>query len=170
MLRTYLDANRVYRLQVWDTRYRVENVSLIHDHPWNFKSTIIAGKLFNTRYQLRPYHHGKPYDEAALYHEKVIVAGEGGGVEGKSELVLLNKQPVETYLEGDSYSQQWFEIHESTFVDGTVTVIERQWPKEDRDRALVYYPVGEAWVSAEPRPATPEEIETITKNALERWF
>lgn len=171
MLRTYLDKDRVYRLQVWGKRYRVDNVSLIHDHPWNFKSTIIAGKIFNTRYQLRPY---KP-DQAmkrgeSLFNEKVIVAGEGGGVEGETQTVILNEQPFEEYSQGDTYTQRWNEIHKSEYIDGSVTIIEREWPKKDRDRALVYYPNGEQWVSAEPRPATPEEILDITKNALERWF
>lgn len=173
MLRTYLDEQRIFRLQVWDNRYRIPGVSLIHDHPWNFKSKIIAGELWNTRYVRRDV----DWNDASValdtdrkfYSEKVIIAGEGGGVRGNAHDVELLRQDTELYKEGEEYSQRWYEVHESNFSDGTVTIIERDF-KEDKDAALVYYPMNEEWVSAEPRPATKEEVLAIVGNSLERWF
>jgi hypothetical protein len=52
---------------------------------------------------------------------------------------------------------------------GTVTIVERRF-KADTEHAFVFYPRNEKWVSAEPRPATPEEVITITQIALRRWF
>ena len=43
MLRLYLSDN--IRLHVWTTEHRVENVSDIHDHPWDFISTVLFGQL-----------------------------------------------------------------------------------------------------------------------------
>src|SRR5258708_2352757 len=47
MLRTYLDEQHTYRLNIWTDELASPGVSLIHDHPWHFHSWILAGKLTN---------------------------------------------------------------------------------------------------------------------------
>ena len=48
-----LDDRREYRLHVWDPSNCVEEPP-IHDHPYDFTSTIIAGEMTNTRYEEDP--------------------------------------------------------------------------------------------------------------------
>ena len=48
-----LDDRREYRLHVWDPTECVEEPP-VHDHPYDFTSTVIAGELTNMRYQDDP--------------------------------------------------------------------------------------------------------------------
>lgn len=156
MLRLHLSDE--IRLNVWDRRYRVPNVSLIHNHPWNFESTVIAGSLHNVRYcsGTTPYSFG------------LIKPGPGGGLLQELGIVNLDNCFPEIYREGDSYTQYHDEIHISQPTDGTVTLNLRT--RVGEDTAHVYWPSGTDWVSAEPRKATDAEVNDITGAALRRWF
>lgn len=162
MLRLHLDYD--VRLNVWDSRYRVKNVSLMHSHPWNFKSLIVAGKLQNFRFE--PVVGSAPdYPE---YEYAVIKPGPGGGLRENKGLIMLRSFSPEFYVEGEEYNQLHSEIHVSEPCDGTVTLNERQ--RVGEDIANVYWPKGTEWVSAEPRPAKLHEVRDITEAALKKWF
>jgi hypothetical protein len=63
-----LDDRREYRLHVWDPSSSVGEPP-IHDHPYDFTSTVIAGEMTNTRYEedpLGPSYHRVRY---TLPHE-----------------------------------------------------------------------------------------------------
>lgn len=160
MLRLYLTKET--RLHVWSDSHTVPNVSDIHDHPWNFRSTVVAGELRN--YRFTPVERG-----ASRFLTRRILCGPGGCVMGEPAYVNLYEGVREIYFEGDDYYQGASEIHRSEPIDGTVTIITRAF-LDDSDHANVFWRPGEEWVSAEPRPATPEEIKAITGNALRMWF
>ncbi len=163
MLRLYLSggAQRL-RLHVWDSRFAVPGVSVIHNHPWDFTSYIIAGRLENHLFDPHPF-YGKQYVCQS------IKCGEGGGLEGRSFIKRMRVSPPMTYLEGNHYYQVAQQVHASVPQDGTVTVIERVFGG-DQDHAQVFWEPGLEWVSAEPRPATEEEVRKICLNAIEKWF
>lgn len=165
MLRTYLDADKRYRLHVWTGQDRVPDVSDIHTHPWDFESTIIAGKLRNVRYE----DYENPEEGTEVFHRQLIKCGVGGCSIGEPELANLYRFSEERYEEGDYYYQEAREIHASYPEDGTVTLIDRTFGT-DVDHAHVYFPQGKSWISAEPRPATPNEVRRITELALDKWF
>src|SRR6266702_4521226 len=71
MFRLYL--TKEWRLHLWDDRFKVPNVTMIHDHPWDFDSYILAGKLTNQVYQKVP-------NCAWSHREETIVCGPGGGL------------------------------------------------------------------------------------------
>jgi hypothetical protein len=48
-----LDDRRECRLYIWDQSYYAGEPP-VHDHPYNFTSTIIAGELTNVRYAQDP--------------------------------------------------------------------------------------------------------------------
>ena len=48
-----LDDRREFRLHVWDPT-DCEGDPPIHDHPYAFTSTVVAGELTNTRYRQDP--------------------------------------------------------------------------------------------------------------------
>ena len=77
MLRLYL--TKEIRLHVWDTAYQVPNVSLLHDHPWDFTSVVIAGCMENRLYSQG---HGTPFEFAT------ILCGTGGGIKSAAEEIL----------------------------------------------------------------------------------
>lgn len=167
-LRTYFGpvyAPKKYRLNLWDSRFTVKNVSTIHTHPWDFKSVIVAGVFANQRYtvgdpndnKLRPTHHGT-----------IIKTGEGGGLVKEPKLnIVLMRQAIELYGPGDVYGQTADEVHETIFKDGTVTLNERVG---DTERAEVYWDFGTDWVDAVPRPATPAEARDAVLRSLREWF
>lgn len=179
MLRTYV--SKTMRMHVWDSRYRVPGVTMLHTHPWDFESLIVAGAVRQYRYEIaytgtRPDPLPGVSDDAFFesigferYVEGTIVCGEGGGECEPPTPVYLRRGEAEVYGEGEMYRQDADEIHESLPDDGTVTLINRTF-RANTEVAHVYWPHGGSWVSAEPRPATPEEVETIVTASLERWF
>lgn len=152
----------VGRIHVWDSSLTTQKVSTIHTHPWPLRSTIISGELINQRFKLTEFESGLPY-----MHSR-IATGEGGGLIGEPNEVRLIAMVPETYGPGQTYEQTPNEIHCSIPQDGTVTLIERpQGPP--LEEASVYWPRGTQWVSAEPKPAEPWQVERIINYALARW-
>lgn len=163
MLRTYLDPAHKYRLNLWHASIRKPGVSMIHDHPWDFTSTIIEGSIVNERFievacDLSACH----------YSYATIKCGPGGGMVNCQGDIDLHSLPVELYAPGDTYTQKSNEIHQSRALDGTVTLIERTF-HPDTEHARVFWRRGMKWVDAEPRVATREEIATVTQAALALW-
>lgn len=158
MLRLYLPGEA--RLHVWDTRYAFPGASPIHDHlQWGLTSTILSGGLTNFRYKEGS---GKPY------HWARFKAGYGAKQLHEAEVMLLQRQRGEQYLVGQTYSQEPNEIHETCADYGTVSLMQKR-PSADGETARIFWPEGTEWGSAEPRPATAEEVKAITSYALERW-
>jgi len=166
-----LSLSREIRMHVWDNRYAVPGVSTVHDHPWDFESEIIVGEMRNVRYHchgaLKIAHFRYPNHDPK-YNKQTIICGPGGCAMGEPEAVFLDREPPERYLAGSVYVQKRDEIHDSKFIDGTVTLVTRTF-YEDTEHAHVFWQ-GDKWVSAEPRPANLVEVRAIVNNALETWF
>jgi hypothetical protein len=168
MLRTYLSLE--VRLHVWHSGFKFKEgdqiASELHTHPWNFHSLVVAGRVRNYRF-LEVAGTSLGTGQAIPRKRQTIRCGEGGGLIGDPVDVFLAEQPTETFEEGETYTQKAEEIHRSLPDDGTVTIIEREF-LDDTEHAFVYFR-GE-WISAEPRPATPEEVAEITGFALQTRF
>jgi hypothetical protein len=154
MLRLYL--TKEIRLHVWDSTYQVPNVSLLHDHPWDFTSVVIAGHMENRLYSQG---HGTPFQYAT------ILCGPGAGQKTEPQSILLYEYRSEQLDPGCIYHQAAEDIHASFPAPGTVTVVERFF-KPDAEHARVFWPMGEQWVSAEPRPATNQEVMSICRKVV----
>lgn len=155
----------VGRIHVWDSRLRVPLVSDIHAHPWALRSTIISGELINQRFSVLE----RPSELTLPYCRSPIATGEGGGLVGTTDEVLLVGGAPEFYHSGNSYSQTADEIHRSIPQDGTVTLLERQ-QGEPLQETWVFWPRGTSWVSAEPRELEGDwELQPIIAYALARW-
>ena|ERR1700741_3262415 len=160
-----LNLGREGRIHVWDDRFAVPNVSVIHTHPWNLHSTVFSGRIVNIRYNEHPTFN-KYKDPTHM--RQTIQCGEGGCIRGEPTPLYLMEQPTEVYLAQSSYMQEADEIHESRPDRGTVTLLQR--PKgPEMELAHVYWPYGTQWVSAEPRVATRDEMSAIVGHALECW-
>ena len=156
MLRLYLPQDM--RINIWHSKFRVPDVSLIHTHPWHFTSLIERGRLTNIRYELTD---GEPTHEQAP-----IKPGQNGGITGCSKLVSLQSFNPEFYGLEETYSQRAHEIHLSSPQDGCVTINKRA--RVGADQALVFWSVGKSWVSAEPRKANADEIRAFCLAAIDR--
>lgn len=162
MFRLYL-GGKATRLHVWDNRFRTINVSDVHDHPWNFKSQVVAGRLVNQRYSI---------DSGFFtpnYLVTTIQCGAMACTMTEPKPVSLVDEAAEVYGEGATYAQHKSEIHCSQPTNGTVTVIERTFG-QDTEHARVFWPAGEQWVDAKPRAATVDEVLAMSRQSLERWF
>ncbi len=156
MLRLHLPGET--RLHVWDSRHAFANVSTIHDHlQWGLSSTIVSGRLVNHRFTEGL---GDPYMAVTLK------PGENCHFKDAPSHTLLRRGVAEIYISGDTYAQEPNEIHESVPDIGTITLM-RKYPTPDGDSARVFWPAGEKWGTAEPRPATTEEVTAITSHALQ---
>lgn len=173
MLRWHLSDE--YRLNIWDDRFRVPNVSMIHTHPWNFDSLVVAGRLDNIRLREKLKSDDNLSIEANLrsggnLHKrgKIVPGVNNVGLEFDSEEeVWLFHSKTEKLSEGCVYHQEAEEIHASYPVNGSVTLNHRV--RVGEDIAFVYWNTDK-WISAKPRVATIEEIVVITKYSLEKWF
>lgn len=168
-LRTYFgpESNpKEFRLNLWDSRLSVPNVSTIHDHPWHFDSLIVAGHFSNQRYEMIADGEDLKLLGKDRYTYTTIKTGEGGGLE-KTPLRNARLRPfsLENYHPGDVYHQHSEEIHETVFTDGCVTLNKRT-KVGDGEHARVFWPAGTDWVDAIPRAATKVEVAAITENAL----
>lgn len=161
MMRTKLRDRA--RLHVWSKALQVPDVSLIHDHPWPLRSTIIAGWLKNVKYaELSP-----EVVYTTTHYRQMIATGEGGGpIDGTVMAVHLSLREAMDYFRGDTYTQAPAEVHSSHPEDGCVTLMERPMGPP-LQRATVYWLAGKSWVSAEPRPATDAEVHAASVAALE---
>lgn len=159
MFRLYL--SKAIRLHVWDSRFKVENVTTIHNHPWDFESEVISGGMVNAVYS------EWEADLPATHDRTEIVCGTGGGMTDIPPCpTILRCNFRRAYLPGETYKMTAEDLHESDYVDGSITLVERFF-RENTENALVYVPHGTKWVSAEPRKATLEEINAMAIKALE---
>lgn len=154
MLRLYLNDRD--RLNIWHNDGRI-GASPIHDHYWGFQSFILAGKLINLRYIQSE--DGEPKTRFK------IITGEGTIVLEGPEDDKLKLVSMWSYYPGETYTQIPADIHETHFIDGTITVIRRTQYLEQRDRANVWTDRGMPYVSAEPRTATKDEIMMFVEAA-----
>jgi hypothetical protein len=150
-----LDDQREFRLHVWDPSRNVGEPP-IHDHPYDFTSTIIAGELTNTRYVEDPAGDEYVRLRYSLPEED----------QRRSDTVRLSGA-TETFAEGATYRQLAHELHASGQQPGTVTVIQCTWG-EPRELTVCLRDVG-SWRSGQGRDATGQEIKAFTAKALE-WF
>lgn len=166
MMRAYPDRDKRWRLNIWDSRLAVPNVSTIHDHPWHFQSWVLSGAFTNIRYQCLEREIDSRLD--LPYMRWRIQTGEGGGPREAASACFLRKSAVESLKRGMTYSQRADEVHESRYVDGCVTINDRR-RLPDGEHAYVFWPAGGHWVDAEPRAATFTEIRRTLGLALEGW-
>lgn len=168
MLRTYF-TDRV-RLQVWDHKYEIPGNNAVHDHPWDFRSTIVAGVLRNQRFMVD---HDPPHPTRRPYHCQRIRPGMEGIEHGAPTVRQLWTPSLETYGVGDSYEQEAKELHRTDYDDGTVTLIVRERVVA-QDLAWSCWPVDldgdPPWVLFRVREATTDEVLDITARSLGRWF
>jgi len=151
LLALRLDDRREHRLHVWDRA----GVPPIHDHPYDFTSTVIVGELVNTRYVEDPSGVEYARERYALGDEE----------ERRDDTVRL-VGTSETLRAGARYHQRADELHDSRPVPGTVTVLEFQPVSPDPPELTVCRRRGTPWVSGQARAATWAEVERITAAAL----
>lgn len=171
-----LRINKEVRLHVWHNGLVYSNKpSVIHNHPWDFESTIIVGSLRNVRYYSDDETRPIPFtvEEAkvmnakpATHHVGQILCGPGGYILPDSiKEAYLEISQVDEYKAGERYVQHSNEFHNTVFQNGTVTIVERAF-KEDTEHAKVAFGLDGRWESAEPRAATEEEIQLGIRAAL----
>jgi hypothetical protein len=148
-----LDERREYRLHIWGPNYSVGEPP-VHDHPFDFTSTIIAGEMTNTRYEETP--SGVEY-----YRVRYSASNEDAR---RTDTVRLSGTAT-TLSADDHYSQLAHELHDSRQLPGTVTIIRMAF--KDVPELTVCSRGEAAWVSGQARPASPEEVQRITTTALE---
>lgn len=148
MMRTYLDPERQFRLNLWHSCLRNPGISTMHTHPWVFRSTVLCGGIENTRW--KRVNAGK----GAAYNEDTITCGpradaskEGALLSGNPQRVYLTPDPAEVYAPGTSYIQEASEIHTTRFRDGSATLMHRGDPCSGHE-ASVFWPADEEWGDA----------------------
>jgi hypothetical protein len=147
-----LDDRREYRLHVWGPSYRVGEPP-VHDHPFDFTSTIIAGEMTNTRYDEHP---------SGAEYRRVRYSPPNEDDRRTDTVRLVG---TSTTLEaGGQYSQLAHELHDSRQLPGTVTIIRRAF--NDVPELTVCSRNDGTWVSGRSRPAAPDEVKRITATAL----
>ena len=151
-----LDERREYRLHVWDPSSSVGEPP-IHDHPFDFASTVIAGEMINTRYE---------EDPLGVEYRRVRYTPPNED-DRRSDSVRLSGTAA-TLGAGGQYHQLAHELHDSRQLPGTVTIIRRTFTKAVSELTVCHREEA-AWVSGRSRPAGPADVKRITSTALEHF-
>jgi hypothetical protein len=149
-----LDDRREHRLHVWGPTYAVGEPP-VHDHPYDFASTVVVGELTNTRYV---------EDPAGVEYQRVRYSPTDEDARTTDTVKLSSTATV--LRAGDEYTQRAQDLHDSRQVPGTVTLLRMSFVDV---AALTVCTRDARWVSAQARPATPAEVEAITGAALDRF-
>lgn len=157
-----LFVGKVGRVHVWHKGLRYPNVSMVHNHSWDLKSTVVSGRLNNVRYAKSDEGHSmaKPFDGTRL-----LTGFDCKEIKPLPE-TWLREKGVELYTPGMEYAQKAAEIHRTDAEDGTVSVMLRN--EVENGEADVYWPRGTEWGTAQPRPATEAEIKLACGLAIEK--
>jgi hypothetical protein len=155
LLSLRLGDRREFRLHVWDPTCCVGELP-IHDHPYDFTSTIIAGELTNTR-----------YEEGPAGDEYVRFRYSPGAEAGRRADAVRLSSTATTFAEGSEYRQLARELHASGQQPGTVTAIRCSWVEEPE--LTVCFRDESSWCAGLGRDATRDEVKSFTAKALE-WF
>jgi hypothetical protein len=150
-----LDDQRQYRLHVWDPSH-ADGDPPVHDHPYDFTSTVIAGQLTNTRYR------ESPTGEAFVRFRYP----PGREDLRRSDTVALSSTAT-TITEGGEYGQLAHELHTSGQLAGTVTAIRCR--SVEVPELTVCLRAPRSWRSGQARDATRQEVKRVAAQALE-WF
>jgi hypothetical protein len=154
LLALWLDEGKEHRLHVWDPGAAVGDPP-IHDHPFDFTSTVIAGEMTNTRYEESTSGVEYQRERYSLPDEETRVA----------DTIRLAGSATR-FAAGQSYSQAAHELHSSDQTPGTITILRRA-VKPVSVLTVCRVP-GSAWVPGRSRPASAAEVNRITTEALER--
>jgi hypothetical protein len=157
LLGLWLDDRREHRLHVWAPE-RSDEDPPIHDHPFDFTSTVVVGALVNTRYVERA--------SGGEYVRERFVAGN----EHDRQVDTVRLEGSATTLgEGDCYAQVAHELHDSRQVPGTVTLIRFAPADLSGVELTVCRRPGAPWVSGQARDARPDEVRRSTAAALSHF-
>lgn len=161
-IKAYVDPAKTQRVNIYHQMFVVPGISLHHDHPWKLESHIAAGELTNRRYV-----RSDPEDEGATcFMEGQIDCVNFQGMSSWTKKTWLHGMTPEVYTAGMRYEQEPDEIHATTAIDGTVTVMRRSPPVGD-GTARIFWPAGTEWVDA-TRKLRGKEIMEATGLALEK--
>ncbi len=149
-----LDDKRRYRLHVWDPTSSIGEPP-IHDHPFDFTSTVIAGEMTNTRYE---------EDPLGVEYRRVRYTPPNEA-DRRSDTVRLSGTPT-TFTAGSQYHQLAHELHDSRQLPGTVTIIRRAFTRNGSE-LTVCHREETGWASGRSRPAAPADVKRITATALD---
>lgn len=165
MFRLYL--SKTVRLHVWLPSFIKEAVSTIHNHPWDFESTVIFGKITNYKYITLSI-NDEIWKDFSHMKQEIICGPNGCSTDKLPKKVLLQTSGVDVIRAGSIYNMRKDEIHETRASEGTITIINRKF-YEDTEHADVFYPIGQEWISAIPHEAREFEIQTMKQTIQELY-
>jgi hypothetical protein len=167
--RCYFGAGDRWRLNIWHDKFAMPNVSIIHDHPWDFRSWIISGEFTNQIYRMGTNVYDGYVQSARppTHHCQYLRTGIGGGLIGDCYDVFLHAEQPEYMKTAMTYKQGRKQIHASFPANGAVTLNDRR--NRVGEDARVFWPLGTHWVSAHPRVASKDEVNMLATYALARW-
>ena len=154
LLALRLDDRREHRLHVWDPDGG-DGDPPIHDHPYDFTSTVIVGELTNTRYVEDPT--GDEYCRERYSPENEERPANRHGAPGRhldhasAPAIATTSSPTSCTAAARSRAPS-----PSSAAPGV-----------DRPELTVCRRPGAPWVSGQARPATPDEVTRITTAALD---
>jgi hypothetical protein len=152
LLGLWLDERKEHRLHVWAPEAPTGDPP-IHDHPFDFTSTVVVGELVNTRY----------VEDAAgdeYVRERRALADES---DRRVDTIRLVGEPT-TFRAGDTYQQRASGLHDSRQAPGTVTLI--RFSFTGATALTTCRRPGAPAVSSRARRATPDEVARYASAAL----
>lgn len=174
-MRTCLAPDMV--MNVFDASLVHEGATLIHTHPLDFTSMILAGELRHFRHT-RYGRAAAPAGAQPYGYQDFDVEFKGAS---PAKGCFLVEEPMEVYHAGDTYQVLSHEIHRVGTEDGTITVLTREYITKPTGSTTFWPYVAPGALSAKPPeppkfdnvgpgPADPKVVAEVAMRANERWF
>lgn len=125
------------RLHVWDRRAirkGIYDAGDIHNHRFDFESTILLGKITHDVYELQE--HGKGWQVYDCTHARADLGARYRPLHSKEKEVGLKHAGSYLFREGDLYTFKRGAFHRSRTAELTVTLVLKKNQTEDRARIV----------------------------------
>ncbi len=142
------------RIHLWHPEFQEPGVTELHTHPWDLRSTIIAGSFTEEVWQQATY--GYPFQEY------IVGCGVGGGGVRKGCVSLLQRTEVTYRGAGDRYHREASTIHRVLLSKtGAITLMYKG--EKDTGVASVFSKCETPFGDARQRPAEVKDARTLIK-------
>ena len=156
----------VCTLRVYDSRYAIAgHPEYIHSHSYGFHSRVVAGVMAEQRFV--KVDDSDPRGE--IYRSRRFGTDYKpiGGVEN----ILLRGAPVIEHPAGEEYCIGQGELHRAFPLDGTVTVIRRNFGEITAPSIIAWRAeAADQDYSTKAEPVNPAILADIVLNSLATWF
>lgn len=161
-------GERELRVHIWHpslVKPGIEESGLCHDHRFAMRSSVLAGKIFQTEFQLEPDAAGDWETLRVLHAREAMARGGSFHHDPQPTGDFFRRTPVVYGIDaGYGYTFDKFAFHETRAEGVTITLVEKSAQEDVNARILA--PRGKPVVHAFTETQSPAEFSAVLTTGL----